>query len=130
MLIPSAATRPALTYATKIGRAAWLELDPPVSSHLVEPVGIPQCLPGIFPALNARGKMRRIDATDAPTWRPFAVCQREPVTSASPRNVHFAGVPAPAASVLNVAKRPISSNLNRQRPSGKDEVPCWPARAK
>src|SRR5436190_19215253 len=97
MVIPSAATRPALTYATKIGRAAWLDRDPFVSSHLVEPVGIPQWLPGIFPALNARGKRRRIDAAVAPTWRPLAVCQREPVTSASPKNVHFTGVAAPVA---------------------------------
>jgi hypothetical protein len=36
---------------------------------------------------------------------------------------HFAGVPAPGPSVMNVVERPIFSNLSRQRPSGKDEEP-------
>src|SRR5438552_629489 len=123
MVIPSAATRPPLTYATKTGRAAWLELAKFASHHTVDPVGMPQCLPGIFPVLYGRGKMRRIVASGAPTWRPFAVCPREPVTSASPKNVHFTGVAAPAACVKNVEDSPIFSNLRRQRPSGKDEEP-------
>src|SRR6266496_3124838 len=130
MSIPSAATRPPLTYAARTGRAAWLELTWYASHHTVDPVGIPQCLPGIFPVLYGRGKRRRIDASDAPTWRPFAVCQREPVTTASRKNVQFAGVAPPSASVLKVAKRPIFSNRSRQRPAGKDEEPRWPVRAK
>ena len=71
-----------------------------------------------------------MDATVAPTWRPFAVCQREPVTSASPKNVHFTGVAALTACVKKVVKRPIFANLSRQRPWGKDDEPRWPARAK
>src|ERR671924_1959621 len=111
--MPRATTLPPLTYAIKIDRAAWLELAPSVSSHLVDPTGTPQCLPRILPESKARGKMRRRDASVAPTRRPFAVCQDERVTTASPKNVHLAGVPAPAASVKNVVKRPIFSNLSR-----------------
>jgi hypothetical protein len=123
MSIPRAATRPALTYATKIGRAAWLELAASVSSHLVEPVGMPQCLPGILPELSARGKRRCNEASGAPTRRPFAVCQREPVTCASPKCVQFAGVAVSATSVKNVVERPSFANLSRQEPLAKDEEP-------
>jgi hypothetical protein len=130
MVMPRATTRPPFTYATKTGRAAWLELTRYPSHHTVDPVGMLQCLPGIFPVLYGRGKSRRIDATVAPTWRPFAVCQREPVTTAFGENLHFAGVALPAASVMNEMERPIFSNLSRQRPSGNDEEPRWPARAK
>src|SRR6266545_772320 len=127
--MPSAATRPPLTYATKTGRAAWLELAKFASHHTVDPVGMLQCLPGIFPVLYARGKMRRINWSGAPTWRPFAVCQRDPVTTAFGK-MQFAGVAAPASSVMNAMERPIFSKRSRQRPSGKDEEPCRPARAK
>src|SRR5919201_1831459 len=74
MVMPRATTRPPFTYATKTGRAAWLELTRYPSHHTVDPVGMLQCLPGIFPVLYGRGKSRRIDATVAPTWRPFAEC--------------------------------------------------------
>src|SRR5919109_2493028 len=102
MVMPSATTRPPLTYAVKTGRAAWLELTRYPSHHTVDPVGMLQCLPSVFPELYRRGKRRRIDATVAPTWRPFGVCQREPVTTTSGENLHFAGVAAPTSSVMNV----------------------------
>src|SRR5436190_7490207 len=112
----------------RVGCAAWPGACD-VSHHSVDPVGMLQCRPVVLPELCARGKMRRNDASDAPTRRPFVVCQREPVTTAF-GNVQLAGVAAPAASVMNVMERPIFSNRSRQRPSAKDEEPCGPARAK
>src|ERR687888_1091848 len=120
MSIPSATTRPPLTYAAKTGRAAWLELTRYASHHTVDPVGMLQCLPGIFPVLYGRGKRRRSDWNVAPTWRPFGVCQRGVVTTAIGENLQFAGV-APSARVMNVIERPILSKRRRHRPSGKDD---------
>jgi hypothetical protein len=74
--------------------------------------------------------MRRNDASGAPTRRRFAVCQREPVTTAVIPNVQFAGVALSPASVMNEVERPIFSNLSRQRPSEKEEEPRWSARTK
>jgi hypothetical protein len=48
-----------------------------------------------------RAQDDRIDGSGAPMWRPFAVCQRGPVATAFGR-VQFAGVAAPASSVLSL----------------------------
>jgi hypothetical protein len=79
-------------------------------------------LTGNLRRLVRRGKRRRIDWSGAPTWRPFAVCQREPVTTAIGENLHLAGAAAPASSGMNEVERPIFSNLSRHERDAANEI--------